>query len=30
MTLRGDLLAECWDKLVDLCAEYGLDMTEPR
>ena len=30
MTLCGDLLAECWDKLVDLCAEYGIDMTEPR
>lgn len=29
MTLCGDLLAECWDKLVDLCAEYGIDMTEP-
>ena len=27
MTLCGDLLAECWDKLVDLCAEYGIDMT---
>ena len=30
MTLCGDLLAECWDNLVDLCAECGIDMTEPR
>ena len=30
MTLCGALLAECWEKLVDLCAEYGIDMTEPR
>ena len=30
MTLCGDLLADCWDKLVDLCVGYGIDMTEPR
>lgn len=30
MTLCGDLLADCWDKLVELCEAYGIDMTEAR
>lgn len=25
--LCGSLLAECWDRLVELCAEYELDLT---
>lgn len=25
--LCGGLLAECWEKLVDLCADYDVDMT---
>ena len=30
MTLCGDLLADCWDKMVDLCAAYDIDMLEAR
>lgn len=30
MTLCGDLLADCWDKLVELCEAYGIDMAEAR
>lgn len=30
MTLCGDLLADCWDKLVELCDAYGIDMAEAR
>lgn len=30
MTLCGDLLADCWDKIVDLCADYDIDMMEAR
>lgn len=30
MTLCGDLLADCWEKLVELCAAYDIDMGKPR
>lgn len=30
MTRCGDLLAECWEKILELCAAYGIDPTAPR
>lgn len=30
MTLCGDLLAECWEKIVELAAAYDIDITQPK
>ena len=30
MTLCGELLAECWEKIVELAASYDIDITQPK
>ena len=30
MMLCGGLLAECWEKIVELTAAYDIDITQPK